>query len=87
MTPKEKSDFDCNDCTDNVDDTGEYYMVLNSVWKEAIKNTKVKMLCIGCIESRLGRLLVKDDFTECHLNRDARDGQKSDRLKNRLGII
>ena len=86
MRGKEKSDFNCNDCPDNVDDICEYYMVLDSVWQEAMKQGKVKMLCIGCLEKRLGRLLTKDDFTLCPLNKDTRDYQKSDRLLNRLGL-
>jgi hypothetical protein len=42
-------------------------MVTDQVWKEA--NPKDKgMLCIGCLELRLNRLLTKDDFTGCPLN-------------------
>jgi hypothetical protein len=42
-------------------------MVTNEVWLEA--NPKDKgMLCIGCLEQRRGKLLTKDDFTDCPLN-------------------
>ena len=44
------------------------------------------MVCIGCLETRLGRLLTPSDFTGCPLNEEG-FGQKSDRFKNRLGLV
>lgn len=42
-------------------------MVHDEVWLEA--NPKGRgMLCIGCLELRLGRLLTKDDFTDAPVN-------------------
>lgn len=42
-------------------------MVHDEVWETA--NPKRKgMLCIGCLELRLGRLLTKDDFTDAPVN-------------------
>jgi hypothetical protein len=44
---------------------------------------KGHMLCIGCLEQRLGRLLTKDDFTDAPVN-SIWMGVGSTRLKNRL---
>jgi hypothetical protein len=41
-------------------------MVHNSIW-DSIANDAF-MLCIGCLESRRGQLLTKDDFTDAPLN-------------------
>jgi hypothetical protein len=30
-------------------------------------------LCTGCLQTRLGRPLTGDDFTDCELNRPGRD--------------
>lgn len=42
-------------------------MVHDEVWSSAFTK-KRGMLCIGCLESRRGKLLTKDDFTGCPLN-------------------
>lgn len=42
-------------------------MVHDEVWSSAFKK-KRGMLCIGCLESRSGKLLTKDDFTAAPLN-------------------
>lgn len=56
--------MDCAACT-NCD--YEYYMVTDEVWLTA--NPKVRgMLCIGCLEQRLGRELTRKDFTGAPLN-------------------
>lgn len=59
--------FDCIDCTACTLCIGEYYMVHDSVW-ERVANRG--MLCIGCLEQRLGRTLNGSDFTLCPLNVD-----------------
>lgn len=59
--------FRCMDCGMCTNCNYEYYMVTDEVWLEA--NPKdYGMLCIGCLESRRGKLLTKDDFTDCPLN-------------------
>jgi len=59
--------FACIDCAACTNCNGEYYMVHDEVWLEA--NPKDKgMLCVGCLESRLGRLLTKDDFIDAPVN-------------------
>jgi hypothetical protein len=59
--------FACVDCGACTNCNGEYYMVHDEVWLEA--NPKGRgMLCIGCLELRLRRLLTKDDFTDAPVN-------------------
>lgn len=60
---------------------GEYYMVHDDIWKQ--HGCHRGMLCIGCLESRLGRFLVASDFTDCPVNRDD-DWIRSVRLQDRL---
>ena len=71
--------MDCGSCTNCMD---EYYMVHDSVWLEA--NPKDHgMLCIGCLESRRGKLLTARDFTAAPINGIA-SAVGSTRLRNRL---
>ena len=60
----------------------EYYMIHESLWLSVMK-CLCGMLCIGCVESRLGRKLTPEDFTDCALNTEG-FGYKSARLANRL---
>jgi hypothetical protein len=65
--------FRCSDCRVNTDIVGEYYMVSDEVWQSARIDSG--MLCIGCLEGRLGRRLVRSDFTEAGESRpDERAG-------------
>jgi hypothetical protein len=62
--------FDCIDCGANTLHTDEYYMVEDSVWKLVTINEDGRgMLCIGCLEFRLGRLLTTEDFPPLPINR------------------
>lgn len=76
--------FICLDCGGNTLEMAEYYMVQDAIWNHV--NPKQKgMLCIGDLEKRLGRQLVKSDFTECGLNEDNVNGiDSSKRLRNRM---
>jgi len=74
--------FACLDCETCTNCTGEYYMVHDHVWLSANPRDH-GMLCIWCLERRLGRVLTKDDFTAAPVN--SIWGQfGSTRLKNRL---
>ena len=48
----------------------EWYMVKHAVWRKACRNPYLKnvdtetFLCIACLEKRLGRELVSDDFLD-----------------------
>jgi hypothetical protein len=58
-------DFECMDCSLCTNCNYEYYMVIDEVWD---REAATGMLCIGCLEARRGKLLTKDDFTDCPLN-------------------
>ena len=60
----------CLDCNGHTLEMDEYYMVQFHVWKEANPEND-GMLCISCLEKRLGRILVPDDFLDCPLNQMA----------------
>lgn len=56
------------ECHINTLGTGHYYILKNNLWVE-ITSRKFKghlgetgMLCLNCVEKRLGRRLVPEDF-------------------------
>jgi hypothetical protein len=62
----------CFECGIDTIESGEYYLVREKVWLAACawnaKASGFDFLCIGCLESRLGRRLQPDHLTECELN-------------------
>jgi hypothetical protein len=70
---------DCKDCTLCIE---EYYMVHDSMWER--HGVDLDMLCIGCLEKRIGRILKKTDFTKYPVNTDL-TMRRSSRLRTRLG--
>lgn len=61
--------FNCWDCNINTLHIDEYYMVDNGLWEVATEDFGGDgMLCIGCLEARLGDKLVADDFTDAPIN-------------------
>ncbi len=82
--PLDKRMFQCWDCAACTNCSYEYYMVHDGIWDTATEDFGGRgMLCIGCLENRLGGLLTKDDFTSCVLN-EINLITGSPRLKNRL---
>jgi hypothetical protein len=77
--PKPLVDFSCEDCGSDYD---EYYMVQSDIWKAHGVNTGNGMLCIGCLEERMGRQLCRQDFYPS-MKIDA-DANRSLRLQDRL---
>ncbi|MGY3409161.1 hypothetical protein ACVWZV_005274 [Bradyrhizobium sp. GM5.1] len=73
--------LDCGRQTTFTREGDEYYMVHDEVWQRA-NPTGEGMLCVGCLEGRLGRQLSAEDFTDCPLNENMHG--KSDRLIARL---
>lgn len=61
---------DCIDCGRSTYGIGEYYMVRDEVWDKAVPDGARGMLCVGCLELRIGRKLCFLDFTLCPLNVD-----------------
>jgi hypothetical protein len=84
MPRKGRTDFLCLDCKVDTSRASEYYMLVDSTWY-LVHTSERGMLCIGCVEDRLGRQLVRSDFNDSYLNW----GQfpKSHRLANRMGLV
>ena len=53
--------FRCVDCCE--DKVGEYYTVANDVWAASGLAPNGGMLCLACLERRIGRPLTASDFT------------------------
>jgi hypothetical protein len=68
----------------------EYYMIKDSLWRKVGMKPNGGCLCVGCIESRLGRKLKAKDFTSVMMNDigifrvDYSWSWRSDRLINRM---
>jgi hypothetical protein len=76
--------FICLDCSANTgrDGLDEYYVVHDEIWRQVAPSWG-GMLCIGCLENRLGRKLHQCDFDPCPACFPGQpDG--SDRLLDRL---
>lgn len=82
----------CVDCGLGCTTAGEWYMVKDEVWEQAWTGgwrspwhllPGQMVLCIGCLEKRLGRTLCASDFTEAMVNSPDKEGI-SDRMRARL---
>ncbi|MEU7144370.1 hypothetical protein ABZ942_33340 [Nocardia sp. NPDC046473] len=83
---RERDEFPCHDCglpTAPLDGPDEWYTVHDAVWGCAAASVD-SILCIGCLENRLGRRLLPTDFVAAVLNEPGY-GQHSSRLRSRLG--
>lgn len=89
MTPAIRTQ--CSDCGIGTITAGEWYMVRNEVWEQAWRGRLKpwhrapgqQILCIACLERRIGRTLVSCDFSDAPVNALV-DGNKSQRLRARL---
>lgn len=69
------------DCGVDTAEIAEYYTVHDKVWLSAHPDD-YGLLCIGCLETRLGRLLTSEDFPRYPINTGA--FRQSERLKDRI---
>ena len=81
----------CNDCgVATTPDHGpwEWYMVHDSIWQAAGMKPR-GVLCIGCLEQRLDRQLVPQDFPDLRINElhDELHDLDSPRLRARKAMI
>ena len=78
-----KSEF-CALCEVNTREIHEYYMVHADIWQK--HGAGYGMLCVGCLEDRMGRRLSAEDFTDAPVNTDPEDNhwKRSPRLRDRL---
>jgi hypothetical protein len=59
--------FECVDCGIDTGKSNEYYMLRDEVW--ALTGLGPRgMLCIGCVETKIGRKLHKSDFNDSFVN-------------------
>jgi hypothetical protein len=59
--------FWCLDCPLNTKELLEYYNVHDNIWN-SVASPNDGMLCIGCLENRLGRRLSRNDFSDAPIN-------------------
>jgi hypothetical protein len=54
----------CMDCGKNTfDNPADYYMLRNRLWRTLVpRSQRHGMLCLACVELRLGRSLLPNDF-------------------------
>lgn len=63
-----KSLWKCMECHINTCSSGHYYMLKDNLWKQITSKPfkgylqEKGMLCLNCVEKRLGRKLQEDDF-------------------------
>ena len=79
----------CGLCGVDTISIGEWFIIHNDIWVAAGGKTAWTLghefLCIGCIEKRINRKLLPDDFTDCPLNwmPERWVDKQSERLLNR----
>jgi hypothetical protein len=81
----------CADCGIGTNTLDEWYMVRDDVWQQAWCDRRKswqllpgqEVLCIGCLEQRLGRTLMACDFTDAPVN-DPNQRLISKRMRDRL---
>ena len=74
----------CWDCGHDTFLLGEWFMLFNDIWWQAIGlDARIYMLCVGCVEERLGRKLNGNDFSRFGLNYSP-DFKRSLRLRQRM---
>lgn len=73
----------CLDCKIDTGKAGEHYMLVDKTWA-LVHNSNKGMICVGCVEKRLGRKLNSSDFNDSHVNRIKPGEYKSTRLMERI---
>jgi hypothetical protein len=79
---KSRKKWLCLDCGVDTGKANEHYFINTETWLKVVGSI-VGMLCVGCLETRLGRKLNKQDFPDVTIN-SPKYGNKSLRLLNRL---
>lgn len=78
----------CMDCEKHETEFNEYYMVHSHIWESITVNNEVYgLLCIGCLEDRLGRELRPNDFTGYPVNSRKNAQRRSWRQRMRMGYL
>jgi hypothetical protein len=78
------ADADCEGC--GMDTMAEFYMLHDQVWALVNEPAYGAMLCVGCVESRIGRRLTPEDFNwDIPLNHQS-PHRSTMRLNERMGL-
>jgi hypothetical protein len=77
---------ECMDCGVDTDAINESYMVIDDLWRAAVP-TEAGMLCVGCLEKRLGRTLQRKDFAKFCISAVDEGMPVSERLKARFNAV
>lgn len=78
----------CMDCEKHQREFDEYYMVHDNIWESAVIGDELfGLLCIGCLEDRLGRQLNPRDFTSFPVNSKENAKKHSWRQQWRMGYF
>lgn len=72
----------CLDCKVDTRKLYEHYYLKLRIWQR-VHSSEAGMLCIGCVERRLGRVLTPEDFTDAWIN-DPKRNAMSLRLLTRI---
>lgn len=73
----------CACCGVSTSKIGEHFFLRSEIWYR-VHPSERGFLCVGCVETKLGRLLTKQDFTDCTINKPQRGVHMSLRLVQRL---
>jgi hypothetical protein len=85
----------CADCGVGTIRLGEWYMVNDDVWEQAWAGRRkswqgrvpgTEILCIACLEQRLGRTLMACDFIDVEVNSPSKHNI-SERMRDRLSAV
>ena len=78
----------CMDCEKHQKEFNEYYMVKDEIWMSCVVgDEEFGLLCIGCLEDRLGRELRPSDFTPFPVNSYTESKKHSWRQQWRMGFF
>ena len=82
MADKSRRRFLCLDCGVDTGKIHEHYFVHTHIWLSVVATIK-GMLCVECLEIRLGKKLERKDFPDVIINKPSFE-PKSARLMARL---
>lgn len=63
---KDFEEYHLGCCAICGDEDIDYYMVKNEIWEQF--GVKTRMMCIPCLEEKIGRKLTAEDFTDAPVN-------------------
>lgn len=73
----------CYYCGVSTVEKGEHFYLKSSVWN-IIHNSERGFVCLDCRERIIGRLLNKNDFTDCSINKPQRGKLMNSKLYDRI---